>query len=70
MKTVSLTLLACPFCATVPELLPAMHHGFFVECENPACVIRPETRPCDTPEQAAAQWNARPVAQEAISQPA
>jgi hypothetical protein len=49
----------CPFCGQVPEVLPALHHGHFVECENPDCTTKPETRPYDTPEQAALAWNTR-----------
>jgi hypothetical protein len=55
-------LLPCPFCGEVPELLPGLHRGFSVECENPACVINPETRrACDTAEIAVAEWNTRPT---------
>ena len=55
-------LLECPFCGEVPELLPGLHRGFSVECENPHCAVSPETRrTCDTPEQAAALWNTRPI---------
>jgi hypothetical protein len=54
-------LLPCPFCGTVPELQPALHHGFFVGCENPQCPVSPETTfDAETPEQAAERWNTRP----------
>jgi hypothetical protein len=45
-------LLPCPFCSVVPEVLPLLCHGFYVECENPDCPTKPETRGFDTEEQA------------------
>lgn len=66
-----LPLAPCPWCAQVPVLDQEQHHGFFVACDSASCLIGPEgRRSFDTPEQAAQAWNARPVVQEVISQPA
>lgn len=54
--------LPCPFCGQVPEVLPLLHHGHYIECENVACPTKPETRGFDTPEQATEAWNTRPTA--------
>lgn len=55
-------LLPCPFCGETPEVFPSQNRGFYITCENLACVINPETRRvCDTTELAMAEWNTRPA---------
>ncbi|NML67622.1 hypothetical protein HHL22_20670 [Hymenobacter sp. RP-2-7] len=49
----------CLFCGSLPQLEPAVHHGFTISCNAYECPVQPETRPFDTAEQAAAAWNGR-----------
>jgi hypothetical protein len=57
-----LPLSACPFCGTVPYLVNALRHGYYVSCENEHCPVQPETTfDTETPEQAAERWNTRPA---------
>jgi hypothetical protein len=49
----------CPFCGTVPKLTAIVASRFWVSCKNRRCGINPETRLCETQDEAVSTWNER-----------